>query len=162
VVKLVARTAGFDANLLLNVGPQPDGMIQMEFQESLHQLGEWMRQFGHTIYATRGGPVPPQSWGVTTHRGHSLWVHVLEWPETLDTFHISLPGVKYEEIRSDSVLVESCHEPLCRGDANDVVLIKDRETGVLELKMSANVRDDYDTIIRLTFKVQRSPSRHEL
>ena len=162
VVKLVARTAGFDANLLLNVGPQPDGLIQMEFQESLHQLGEWMRQFGHTIYGTRGGPVPPQPWGVTTHQGHSLWVHVLEWPESLDTFHISLPGVLYDEIQSDSVHVESCNEPLCRAGAGDVVLIRDPETGVLELKLSVKVRDDYDTIVRLAFEVQRSPLRHEL
>jgi hypothetical protein len=150
VVKLVVRTAGFDANLLLNVGPMPDGLIQEEFQETLHQLGAWMRQFGHSVYGTRGGPMRPTEWGVTTARDDSLWVHVLEWPYHLEEFHIALPGVKYEDVVEGQVEVESCQEPLCRFTARHVVMVRDGETQTLELKLSAAIRDDFDTILRLT------------
>ena len=45
--------------------------------ERLHALGEWMRQYGETIYGTRGGIVAPHDWGVTTQRGNTLYVHIL-------------------------------------------------------------------------------------
>lgn len=81
------RAAGNDANLLLNVGPRPDGTIQPEAVERLKAIGEWLRRFGTSIYGTRGGPVPPRSWGVTTQRGDSVFVHVLDWPDRM----LSLP-----------------------------------------------------------------------
>jgi hypothetical protein len=150
VVKLLVRTAGFDANLLLNVGPRPDGLIQEEFQETLHQLGAWMRQFGHTIYDTRGGPMRPTEWGVATRRGDRLWVHVLEWPQHLDEFHIALPGIKYQDVRPGEVEVESCHEPLCRYSQQDVQMLRDADTDILELKIAVAIRDDFDTILAFT------------
>ena len=40
-------------------------------------MGEWMKQYGETIYGTRGGLVAPQDWGVTTQKGNKLFVHIL-------------------------------------------------------------------------------------
>ncbi len=37
----------------------------------------------------RGGPIPPRPWGVTTHRGDTVFVHVLDWTDpvlTIPTF----------------------------------------------------------------------------
>ncbi|HEY5218847.1 MAG TPA: hypothetical protein VIJ16_03510, partial [Gemmatimonadaceae bacterium] len=28
-----------------------------------------------------GGPITPRAWGVTTQRGDSVFVHVLDWPD---------------------------------------------------------------------------------
>ena len=39
--------------------------------------GEWMRQNGESIYGTRGGVIPPHDWGVTTQKGNTLYVHIL-------------------------------------------------------------------------------------
>ena len=158
IVKLVARTAGFDANLLLNLGPPPDGMWQLEMQETLQQLGGWMRMFGHTIYDTRGGPVGPQAWGVCTHRGADLWLHVLDWPEDLATLDIALPGLAPHDVVEGVAEVETCREPLCRPAAGDVAFLPDAGGGVVELQLSANVRDDYDTIVRLSL-TQRGRSK---
>ena len=44
-------------NFLLNVGPQPDGMIQPEFQERLGDIGDWMTVNGDSIYGTTFGPL---------------------------------------------------------------------------------------------------------
>ncbi len=80
VDKLVGA-AGRDANLLLNVGPRPDGTIQPEALERLRAIGEWLATYGSSIYDTRGGPVAPRPWGVTTQRGDTVFVHVLHWSD---------------------------------------------------------------------------------
>ena len=77
IIRTLVRTAGRNGNLLLNVGPRPDGCLPDEALERLHQLGEWMHQNGETIYGTRGGIIPPHDWGVTTQRGNTLYVHIL-------------------------------------------------------------------------------------
>jgi alpha-L-fucosidase len=78
VVSYLVRAAGANANLLLNIGPRPDGTVQPEAAERLRNVGQWLKKFGATIYGTRGGPVPPRPWGVTTRRGDTVFVHVLK------------------------------------------------------------------------------------
>jgi len=41
-------------------------------------MGEWMKQYGETIYGTRSGAVAPHDWGVTTQKGNKLYVHILD------------------------------------------------------------------------------------
>ncbi|HSQ30402.1 MAG TPA: alpha-L-fucosidase [Gemmatimonadaceae bacterium] len=89
LIGYLVRAAGNDANLLLNVGPRPDGTIQPEAVERLRAIGEWLRVYGPSIYATRGGPIGPRAWGVTTRRGDSVFVHVLDWPDDV----LSLPDL---------------------------------------------------------------------
>jgi alpha-L-fucosidase len=81
LVGYLVRAAGYGANLLLNVGPRPDGTIGPEFAARLDSLGTWLSAYGTAIYGTRGGPVPPRSWGATTRRGDTVFVHVLDWPD---------------------------------------------------------------------------------
>jgi alpha-L-fucosidase len=73
------RAAGSNANFLLNVGPMPSGEIQPEFVQRLTEVGQWTKQYGDSIYGTRGGPVAAGPWGVTTQRGSTVYVHVLDW-----------------------------------------------------------------------------------
>ena len=89
LIGYLVRAAGRDANLLLNVGPRPDGTIQPEAVERLQALGRWLGTYGPSIYGTRGGPIAPRAWGVTTHRGDSVFVHVLDWPDR----QLAIPGV---------------------------------------------------------------------
>jgi alpha-L-fucosidase len=87
LVGYLVRAAGHGANLLLNVGPRPDGTIQPEAVERLQELGQWTATYGTSIYGTRAGPVPPRSWGATTQRGDTVFVHVLDWADP----QLSLP-----------------------------------------------------------------------
>ena len=82
VVGYLARAAGNDANLLLNVGPRPDGTLQPEAIERLQEVGEWLQTYGVSIYGTRRGPVAPQPWGATTRKGNTIYVHVLDGATT--------------------------------------------------------------------------------
>lgn len=81
LIQKLIRAAGKNANLLLNIGPRPDGMFPDEALERLRDIGAWLKANGSTIYSTRGGLVPPHDWGVTTQRGDTLFVHILQWPD---------------------------------------------------------------------------------
>jgi alpha-L-fucosidase len=87
LIGYLVRAAGKDANLLLNVGPGPDGSIQAPAVERMRAIGEWLKTYGTAVYRTRGGPIPPRDWGVTTQRGDTVFVHVLNWPDRM----LSLP-----------------------------------------------------------------------
>jgi alpha-L-fucosidase len=78
LIHFFVRAAGANANFLLNVGPRPDGTIQSEHAERLKAIGQWMEKNGEAIYGTRGGPVPPHSWGATTRKGDTVYLHLLE------------------------------------------------------------------------------------
>jgi len=77
LIQYLVKAAGYNSNFLLNVGPMPNGKIQPEFIDTLRILGNWMADFGETIYGTRQGPVSPTSWGVTTQKGNRIFLHIL-------------------------------------------------------------------------------------
>jgi len=76
LVQYLVKAAGSNANFLLNVGPMPNGVIQPEFVKTLGEMGVWMKKYGETVYGTRGGPVSPKSWGVTTTKGNKIYLHI--------------------------------------------------------------------------------------
>ena len=82
LIQLLVRAAGKNANLLMNIGPQPNGELPAVAVQRMKEMGEWMNQYGETIYGTRGGDVAPQAWGVSTRKGNRLFIHVLDWQET--------------------------------------------------------------------------------
>lgn len=77
LIRYLVRAAGRNANLLLNIGPQPDGRLPEKALERLREMGEWLARYGESIYGTRGGLIPPRNWGVTTQKGNTLYVHIL-------------------------------------------------------------------------------------
>lgn len=77
LIQYLVKAAGYNSNFLLNVGPMPDGKIQPEFIQTLKEMGAWTDKYGETIYGTRGGPVAPKTWGVTTQKDNKIYVHVL-------------------------------------------------------------------------------------
>jgi len=79
-VDLLVGCACGDGNLLLNNGPSPDGRIEPDQAKRLAEIGQWLKVSGASIYGTRGGPLPPGTWGGTTYRADTVYVHVLKWP----------------------------------------------------------------------------------
>ncbi|MFC1606477.1 alpha-L-fucosidase [Candidatus Latescibacterota bacterium] len=89
-IRTLAMCSGGDGNLLLNVGPMPSGAVESRQVDRLREIGDWLKTYGESIYGTRGGPVPPQSWGATTQRGSTVYVHVLTDTDRI----IALPRLK--------------------------------------------------------------------
>ncbi len=78
---MLVRCAGGDGNLLLNVGPRPDGKIDPAQAERLREMGQWLQTHGESIYGTRGGPYRPGAYGVCTRKGKTVYLHLTAWPE---------------------------------------------------------------------------------
>jgi alpha-L-fucosidase len=99
--EMVVRAAGNNSNLLLNIGPMPNGEIQREFATRLLAVGEWLSKYGDSIYGTRGGPVQPAEWGVTTQKGSKVYVHILTWNAPL----LALPPLE-NHVREAHLLLD--------------------------------------------------------
>lgn len=78
LIELLVRAAAKGSNLLLNIGPQPNGQLPQQALDRLRGIGQWMEQHGETIYGTQRGRVDEAEWGVSTEKGDSLFLHVLD------------------------------------------------------------------------------------
>lgn len=98
LIRLLVRTSGKGANLLLNIGPQPNGELPATALLRLKEIGEWLRENGESIYGTTAGDIEEQSWGVTTRKGNVLYLHILN----LDKDQLVLP--KKYKVKSATLL----------------------------------------------------------
>jgi len=78
LIQYVVKAAGYGSNLLLNVGPMPNGEIQTEHKASLKSIGAWLRDNGNTIYNTTAGPIAPTDEMASTRKGKTVYLHILE------------------------------------------------------------------------------------
>lgn len=91
IIRLLVNTSGKGANLLLNIGPQPNGELPALALDRLKGLGQWMRIYGGTLYDTEAGPVKPCAWGATTEKNDTVFVHVCPTKDAESPRSISLP-----------------------------------------------------------------------
>lgn len=77
LVTLIIRAAAKGCNLLLNIGPQPNGELPALALDRLQGIGKWMDSYGETIYGTQRG-IDGATWGVTTKKGNTTYIHVLD------------------------------------------------------------------------------------
>jgi alpha-L-fucosidase len=78
-IDVLVTCAARNGNLALNTGPMPDGRIEPRQAERFREIGAWLKQYGESIYNTRGGPWRDAAWGGTTHRDDRVFVHVLKF-----------------------------------------------------------------------------------
>ena len=134
LLHLLIRTAGTGANLLLNVGPMPNGKIQTECVERLQQMGEWMDKYGYTIYGTKQGFTLPQSWGAITNKGKTYYIHILE--KDTPSITLNIPNIKSAKwLNVDSKLVWN----------------RDKKTGDVTFTIEGKL-DDISSIIEVEVK----------
>jgi len=131
LIHYLVRAAGANANFLLNIGPMPTGQVQGEFIERLHAIGEWNARNGETIYGTRGGPIKPRVWGVSTQKGDTVYLHILDWNDDYLALP-ELPGVTGAHVFGSNQKLEL--QPA---------------KGTALLHLPAEIRDPVDTIVVL-------------
>jgi len=101
LLRLIVGAACGDGNLLASWGPHWDGAFDDGQKQRLYELGDWLKQNGDSIYATRGGPWKPSSWGGSTRRGNTAYIHLFRRPDT----DVMLPAIPGREIVSARMLV---------------------------------------------------------
>ena len=136
MIHYLVNAAGRNANFLLNVGPMPNGRIQPEFTDSLKRVGEWLRQYGETIYGTRGGKMMPKEWGVTTTKNKSVYVHILNKPKENS---ITVQGIDGK--------AKACQL------LKNKMPVKFKQSGDnVTLELNGVEPDDFDTVIEIRLK----------
>lgn len=82
LIHLLIKSAGLGGNLLLNIGPTPEGEVRPAHRERLLALGEWLKTYGETIYGTRKNFMKPAKWGVAVEKENKIYLHITN-PEVL-------------------------------------------------------------------------------
>jgi alpha-L-fucosidase len=134
VITMLAQCAGGDGNMLLNVGPRPDGVIDPAQVEAIRKVGDWLKVNGESIYGTRGGPYMPTPRYTATRNGNTIYLHILKWEG------------------------DSCKLPPLGGEITGASLLAGGKVDVsnqadgLTVTVPAADHKDPDTVIKLTLK----------
>ncbi len=81
LIHKLAEICSKGGNFLLNIGPTSAGEFPPASIARLHDIGQWLRVNGDSIYGTTRGPFPYLSWGVATRKGNLLYLHIFQWPK---------------------------------------------------------------------------------
>ena len=98
-LEMLILGAGGDGNILLNVGPRPDGVIDPAQANLLKEVGAWLAKNGEAIYGTRGGPWKPTKSIASTRKDNTIYLHVMK----SENGKVELPALP-AEIKSASLL----------------------------------------------------------
>jgi alpha-L-fucosidase len=109
----------------------PDGRIEPRQEDRLKEMGDWLRQYGESIYGTRGGPIETTAQLASTYKGRTIYMHILAWPK--DT--LTLPPLP-KRVLDSSVLT-----------GGTVSLRQTRDA--IEIQVPPRDRQEIDTIVKL-------------
>ena len=132
IIRLLVSAASLNANLLLNIGPLPNGVIQPEFISRLDSVGKWLNQYGNTVYNTKGSSLKKQTWGVITEKEDEIYLHVFD----RDTTSIVIDEFPYKPGKLVSL----------KDNLPVKYIFKNSQ---LRIDLSGISRDDFDTILKL-------------
>jgi len=144
VHKLVQCTS-IGGNLLLDVGPKPDGTFPAQAVNRLKAIGIWMKLHDESIYGVSACPLNRVSTGVlkedsllglmglTTARGNIIYLHILHWPGR----EITIANVK-NKILSGRILTTG----------QTVEIVQDEERIFLR-NLPLKAPNPYDSVIKL-------------
>ena len=141
-IRTLVRAAGGGGNLLLNVGPMLDGRIEQRQIERLKQIGQWLAQYGESIYGTQGGPFKPSDWMVSTRKNNEIYLHLF----AIQRKELLLPQFDNHKIISARVL-----------HGQDLAITS--EKGQISVQLPQKPIDENDTVIVLKFNRETSDIR---
>jgi alpha-L-fucosidase len=111
---ILSKTAGGNGNLLLNVGPMPDGRMEARQITRLKEIGDWLKLNGSAIYNTSGGPYIPNNNYSTTRKGNTIYLHVLN-TDTSAIILKTIPGrkiIKAQTMKGEAVSFKEENETI--------------------------------------------------
>ncbi len=80
VVHMLIDVVADNGNLEFNIGPKADGTLAEFELERLAAMGSWLKVNGEAIYGTSKGVLKNLSWGRSTTKDNTVYLHVFDWP----------------------------------------------------------------------------------
>lgn len=131
IIRALVDVASKGGNLLLNVGPTDEGLIQPEFADRLRDVGRWLQVNGESIYGTTYGPVQGLSYGRTTAKQGVVYLHVFDSPGG----EVSVAGMA--PVRRVELLA-------------DGQVLRHRQSGnTLAIQLPPNLPDTIDSVVKI-------------
>jgi alpha-L-fucosidase len=133
IIHLLTGIAANRGNMLLNVGPAPDGTIGQPERERLQALGEWLAVNGEAVRNVEPCPINGGTYGCSAMRGDNVYLYVHWW----HGLEITIPDCNFE-FKAAKIL-GSDHNVKLRRDGKRIILYS----------LPPEPPDKYCTVIRL-------------
>lgn len=135
MIRMLATVVSKGGNMMLNVGPKPDGTLVEGDTKTLGEIADWIADQSQSIHGAGKSPLPAQNWGVITQKDQSLFLHVFDWPE--DGI-LRLGGLKTP---IETAILMKGRTPLTAKRVNE---------SVVEIEVPASAPHPIDSVIKLT------------
>lgn len=133
-IKLLTHHVACNGNVLLGVGPRPDGTIEERQVQRLQEIGYWVKNNAKAIYGTRGGPYMPSKFVYSTYKDNKVYlmIHNFDGRETIDINNIQANIVSSKLLNGTPISVTKSW------------------WGGLDIYVPEKLQDDAVTIVELT------------
>ena len=132
-IQTLITTCGGGGNLLLNVGPMPDGRIEPRQVDVLQKIGKWLEKNGDSIYNTSGGPFMPTKNFASTRNNKKIYLHFMN-------------GITEIELPDKSIIIKKAY--LLNGNKAEF----SQHNGSIKIKIPINESNDIDQVVVLKIK----------
>jgi alpha-L-fucosidase len=139
LLRSLVEVASRGGNLLLNIGPAPDGAFPDEAVERLKEMGVWLAANGDGIFGTHyARPLSGFSGPVTAKAG-CFFLHILDWPDSGQIVIENFPT----RVKHVALL-----------DGNGVSFLQEAGKLVVDLSPGDRAPDPVDTILLIECQAQ--------
>lgn len=96
LVGMFSKTLCGNGNLLVNIGPKPDGSMPAEQVVRLHEFSQWIARNREAVYNTKGGPYKQTETLGSTYKEDIIFLHLRNIPKNLTVN--ALDGYRIESV----------------------------------------------------------------
>ena len=97
LLNMFSKTLCGNGNLLVNIGPKPDGSMPAEQVARLHEFSQWVARNEKAVYETKGGPYKQTDNIGSTYAGNVIYLHLRNVPDDLEI--AALKGYRLKDVQ---------------------------------------------------------------
>lgn len=108
IIGQLLRCVCGDGNYLLSIGAMPNGRFANPEIERVHQIGNWLKAYGESVYDTVGGPWLPDFWGGSCYKNNVVYLHITDCKDIdeIDLAPIANKIMSYECLTGEDIIIE--------------------------------------------------------